>query len=105
MCRDITYYPDQSWAIYIPTALLCAFFSAPLIYAVINVVSTPKLDSIDTIWDDHSRVATGIDGRTLMMDCDGNDENSTIPSICDIDVGVINRYFDGRAIVSNRPEE
>jgi PIG-P len=55
----MTYYPPKSWAVIVPTSLVCAFFAAPLLYAACNILSTPKVDSIDTIWDEHSREPLG----------------------------------------------
>ena len=51
----MTYYPPKSWALLIPTSLVSAFVAAPLLYAACNILATPKVDSINTIWDDHSR--------------------------------------------------
>lgn len=51
----MTYYPPKSWAVLIPTTLLSAFVAAPLLYAACNILATPRVDSIDTIWDVHSR--------------------------------------------------
>lgn len=54
-CSGITYYPPKSWATLLPTCLVSAFFAAPLLYAACNILATPKVDSIYTIWDEHSR--------------------------------------------------
>mmetsp|Transcript_11563 Transcript_11563/g.17787 ORF Transcript_11563/g.17787 Transcript_11563/m.17787 type:complete len:103 (-) Transcript_11563:875-1183(-) len=52
---DITYYPPKCWSIYIPTSLLCAFVTILFTSAVVNAFISPKLDSVDTIWDEYSR--------------------------------------------------
>lgn len=54
-CRGITYYPPKSWAVLIPSSLVFAFVAAPMIYAACNILATPKVDSIHTIWDEHAR--------------------------------------------------
>lgn len=51
----MTYYPPKSWAILIPTSLVSAFVAAPLLYAACNILATPRVDSIDAIWDEYSR--------------------------------------------------
>lgn len=53
--RSITYYPSKEWSVYIPTSLLCAFVAFLFLNAAMNVMITPKLDSLDTMWDEHSR--------------------------------------------------
>mmetsp|Transcript_11511 Transcript_11511/g.19150 ORF Transcript_11511/g.19150 Transcript_11511/m.19150 type:complete len:116 (-) Transcript_11511:272-619(-) len=52
---DVTYYPHKSWSVYIPTALLCAAVSVLVLNGAMNVLVTPEPDSVDTIWDEHSR--------------------------------------------------
>jgi hypothetical protein len=53
---DITYYPDKSWSVTIPVYVFCLFVSAPIIYSVINQLSVPRVDSIDTVHDDFTRL-------------------------------------------------
>ena len=109
----MTYYPPKSWAVLVPTSLVCAFFAVPLIYAACNILSTPKVDSIDTIWDEHSREPLGqlvsdnecVQGRVLcpfrnvitlintsspLHQC----RSSIVPAICDLDVLAVNRLLD-----------
>mmetsp|Transcript_9529 Transcript_9529/g.13709 ORF Transcript_9529/g.13709 Transcript_9529/m.13709 type:complete len:90 (+) Transcript_9529:370-639(+) len=78
MCRQITYYPPQSYAVLVPTFLLCAFVAALFLYGAINAMIVPKVHAIENLWDEHSRVfkPTVQDGR--------------LPDICDIDVAVVN---------------
>lgn len=92
---EITYYPDKAWALYIPTSLLCAFVAAPFLYAGLNILATPGVDSIDTVWDEYSR-APDQDANDLLFAVDQSRKNdkSTTTTICDVDVGVINRFLD-----------
>jgi hypothetical protein len=78
----ITYYPPKSWATLLPTCLVSAFFAAPLLYAACNILATPKVDSIYTIWDEHSREPN--------LESNG----SIVPEICDLDVATINALVD-----------
>ena len=106
----MTYYPPKSWAVIVPTSLVCAFFAAPLLYAACNILSTPKVDSIDTIWDEHSREPLGqlvsdnecVRGGVL---CQFNNvmalintfslhRSSVVPAICDLDVLAVNCLLD-----------
>jgi hypothetical protein len=59
-----------------------AFFAAPLLYAACNILATPKVDSIYTIWDEHSREPN--------LESNG----SIVPEICDLDVATINALVD-----------
>lgn len=51
----MTYYPPKSWALLIPTSFVSAFVAAPLLYAACNILATPKVENISTIWDEHAR--------------------------------------------------
>jgi hypothetical protein len=53
---DITYYPDKSWSITIPVYTFGIFVAAPIIYSIINRLSVPRVDSIDTVCDDFTRL-------------------------------------------------
>jgi hypothetical protein len=63
---DITYYPEKSWSITIPVYISCLFVAAPIIYSIINRLSVPRVDSIDTVRDDFTRLppeATSLSSR------------------------------------------
>jgi len=51
---DISYYPHKSWAIFLPIFAMGAFFATPLLYAAINIMISPKIESV--MWDDFSRI-------------------------------------------------
>jgi len=53
--RKITYYPSKQWSFYVALFLTISFFAAPLVYAILNMLSTPNKDSPDTLYDDHTR--------------------------------------------------
>ena len=50
------YYPPKALAHHIPIVLVVAFVAAPVLYAMVNAASTPAVDSVDTMWDKHSRL-------------------------------------------------
>jgi hypothetical protein len=53
---DITYYPDKSWSVTIPVHMFGLFVAAPIIYSIINRLVVPRVDSIDTVRDDFTRL-------------------------------------------------
>lgn len=109
-----TYYPPRELAVYIPTTLILFFFSVPVIYMGLNMVSAPRSDDIHTIWDTRSteckfsnasfqgnkesRKSDGCDSKSKCPDCASDhvpsevDECFSVPSICDLDVRLVNRY-------------
>jgi hypothetical protein len=54
MYRDITFYPDKAWATFFSTFVAAAFVAAPLLYAAINIMISPKVDS--GMWDEFSKI-------------------------------------------------
>jgi hypothetical protein len=48
---------------HIPVSALFLFLAAPLIYAGLNAMTVPNVDSIDTLRDRHTRI-----GRSETMD-------------------------------------
>ena len=42
-------------AVHLPAYILSLFVVVPLLYAGLNVLWTPRYDSLDTLWDGHSR--------------------------------------------------
>ena len=121
--RDITYYPNKSFVLMIPTMLFILFIITPFTYAFMNYISSPSADSIYTLWDESSNVRRRccnnnnnsyyLNNRySQQSDNDENDDgmynkklqNSTmsstsssscIPSIYDIDVSIINQLIAG----------
>mmetsp|Transcript_4482 Transcript_4482/g.7766 ORF Transcript_4482/g.7766 Transcript_4482/m.7766 type:complete len:114 (-) Transcript_4482:117-458(-) len=61
---NIDYYPPKSLGLLFPTSLVLAFLGAPFLYAAANLASTPRIDSISSIWDEHSRIPTSSGGTT-----------------------------------------
>jgi hypothetical protein len=119
----MTYYPPKSWALLIPTSLVLAFVAAPLLYAACNILATPKVENISTIWDEHAREpCTQTDNNSnhngyvravesvtevsydKLQKCTRAIESShdvslvlrrsIVPAICDIDVATINALVD-----------
>eukprot|EP00567_Pseudictyota_dubia_P008674 CAMPEP_0197446898 /NCGR_PEP_ID=MMETSP1175-20131217/11711_1 /TAXON_ID=1003142 /ORGANISM="Triceratium dubium, Strain CCMP147" /LENGTH=145 /DNA_ID=CAMNT_0042978069 /DNA_START=36 /DNA_END=473 /DNA_ORIENTATION=+ len=106
----VTYRPSKDYAVLVPTYILSLFISVPLLYAGINVLYSARCDSIDTLWDGHSRPEVKIPTASTkrhndvaksstawrrliaVTDKTAQDESS-VPEICDIDVGIINRML------------
>ena len=96
----ITYYPPKAVALYLPTALMALFAATPVVYFVLNSASAPGVESLDTIWDGHSRERT-------MSDCSGKNGDDSelktgmgyyrrkpeVPEIYDMDVFEVNKLF------------
>jgi hypothetical protein len=59
---DITYYPDKSWSVTIPVHMFGLFVAAPIIYSIINRLAVPRVDSIDTVCDDFTRLPPEVTG-------------------------------------------
>lgn len=95
-CSGITYYPPKYWATLLPTLLVSAFFAAPLVYAACNIFATPKVDSIYTIWDEHSR-QQNVESDGYANESPMSDRcivRSIVPEICDLDVATINALVE-----------
>lgn len=60
--RNITYYPPKSWALHIPTSLLCLLFAVLFLYPAVNALSVPKLNSSNVISDEYTRTQLKPDG-------------------------------------------
>lgn len=52
------YIPNKVHATQLPVAALCLFLAIPLIYAGLNATTVPKVDSMDTLQDRHTRRPT-----------------------------------------------
>lgn len=72
--RDLTYYPDKSLALFIPTTLFMIFVFMPFIYAFVNFKSSPSSECIDTLWDESSNRIKKYDLYSKDDD-DDDDEN------------------------------
>jgi PIG-P len=86
---DITYYPPKSWSILIPTALLCLFVAAPILYFALNSMAACSIESIDSLTDDYTR-------RRQEPTTTAADASSSVPDIYDIDVATINDLVSAR---------
>jgi len=70
----------------------------------LNTLSSPSVDSLDTLWDAHSREFLGSTNSSARKNIDRHDRqslvdeyDSSVPEISDIDVCVINKLvFDQR---------
>lgn len=65
---DITYYPDKSWSVTIPVHTFGLFVAAPIIYSIINLLAVPRVDSIETVHDEFTRLppeATSLSTRII----------------------------------------
>ena len=92
----ITYHPPRSFALYLPTLLYFAFLGTPVLYFILNASSAPKPQSLDTIWDGHSRekqqqLMTWRNDSSLQGDLDGRE--AEVPEIYDIDVYQLNKLY------------
>ena len=94
------YLPPKIWSIHIPTSLLCLFFAAPLLYAACNhTILAPKIDSLDTLYDDYTRPVKD-EGRATQATADSL--LLSVPDICDLDPSTLRFYshVDGKPIIS-----
>jgi hypothetical protein len=82
---NITYYPDKSWSIVIPVSVVGVFCAAPIIYSIVNLLSVPRVESIDTVRDDYTRPPP----FDLPASFSGIDKSS-VPEIYDLDVADVN---------------
>jgi hypothetical protein len=53
--RILDYLPRKEYAKHIPVSALFLFLAAPLIYAGLNGMTVPNVESIDTLRDRHTR--------------------------------------------------
>ncbi|KAL3801452.1 hypothetical protein ACHAWO_002164 [Cyclotella atomus] len=103
----ITHYPPRELAVYIPTYLVILFFCVPIMYMGLNMLSAPKVDDVCAIWDTRSNECRdnhqGVKFDACTSDCKcvqcessedtGESEPFSIPSICDLDVRLVNQYM------------
>lgn len=105
------YYPPRELAIYIPIYLVLLFFCIPIMYMGLNMLSAPKVDDVSNIWDTRSNecaepspegIRKDVNSNGCVSGCDctrcegdavnGGNEHS-VPSICDLDVRLVNRII------------
>ena len=97
----ITYYPPKAVALYLPTALMGLFLATPVVYFLMNCASAPGVESLDTIWDGHSRqrnvspCKNGADGLESKKSAGigYSRMKPEVPEIYDMDVFEVNRLF------------
>mmetsp|Transcript_33074 Transcript_33074/g.71484 ORF Transcript_33074/g.71484 Transcript_33074/m.71484 type:complete len:162 (+) Transcript_33074:76-561(+) len=99
-----TYYPPRQLAGYIPAYVALIFVFGPILYMGLNMLSCPKDDSIHGIWDTRSNAVFNNNMASSMcadLCSEGSMENEcnnfnisneidSLPSICDVDVKLIN---------------
>mmetsp|Transcript_37757 Transcript_37757/g.91001 ORF Transcript_37757/g.91001 Transcript_37757/m.91001 type:complete len:143 (-) Transcript_37757:504-932(-) len=82
------YYPPRELAGYIPAYISLLFVFVPILYMGLNMLTCPKVDSIDGIWDTRSNACAENENER------GNANNSNqidpLPTICDEDVRSVN---------------
>jgi len=103
--RDVhytAYYPPRELAGYIPAYLSLLFVFVPILYMGLNMITCPKVDCIDGIWDTRSNACCmedySIRNDDLLGECKkecGNVDNTSnqidsLPAICDEDVRLVN---------------
>mmetsp|Transcript_9385 Transcript_9385/g.21174 ORF Transcript_9385/g.21174 Transcript_9385/m.21174 type:complete len:163 (+) Transcript_9385:184-672(+) len=96
------YYPPRELAGYIPAYLSLLFVFVPILYMGLNMITCPKVDCIDGIWDTRSNACCmedySIRNDDLLGECKkecGNVDNTSnqidsLPAICDEDVRLVN---------------
>lgn len=92
---EITYHPPKAFALYLPTVLYFAFMVTPLLYFILNASSAPNSDSLDTIWDGHSREKQPFTSRkgSLQEGLGSHKREAEVPEIYDMDVFEVNKLF------------
>jgi hypothetical protein len=82
------YFPRKEYSLHLPVSAVFFFLAAPLIYAGLNAMTVPKVDSMDTLQDMHTRRQQPPPCPTDQRRMTGNDVVSTcslLPEICDLD--------------------
>mmetsp|Transcript_21826 Transcript_21826/g.26688 ORF Transcript_21826/g.26688 Transcript_21826/m.26688 type:complete len:146 (-) Transcript_21826:5-442(-) len=93
----VTYYPPKIVTFYFPAYLVTLGLALPLLYAGLNALSAPTIDSLNLLADGHSREApphiNSICGGAFLCEKDEiQNEYGSIPEIFDVDVGLINMH-------------
>jgi hypothetical protein len=78
----ITYYPPKSWALHIPTSLLCLLFAALFLYPALNALSAPQINSLNILQDEHTRRKPN----------DDSDDGASSPTLYDLDPANLKWY-------------
>ncbi|TDH73880.1 uncharacterized protein CCR75_002959 [Bremia lactucae] len=82
----LTYLPSKHWAVAVPAMIVVTYVFSLVIYKAINLISTPGLESFDTIFDTHT---VPLPKGTTFFD---NDTQAT-PGIGDISIFDVNSHF------------
>lgn len=116
---NVDHYPPRVLAGHIPAYLMMLFVCLPFLYMGLNMMSSPALDDIDTLWDTRARSQVGggfgierasnhaeKDGSGVENGCGGasamhgirnhlfrEDGYCSVPNISDLDVHAINLHI------------
>ena len=102
-------------ALLLPTGISIAFITTPFVYALLNHLSAPSCDSMDTLWDESSNLLP-LEENNKCKNHDDIDSNiktkdhlspstlTCIPAIHDIDVSIINQSISRQFIKQENNE-
>jgi hypothetical protein len=82
-----------AWTMVFPTAVVCLFFAAPILYGSLNAMTaanTAQFDSLCTVQDKYSKAKPSFGKTARGFDQNNKNRSEDIPEICDLDVAVIN---------------
>jgi len=83
-----------TWTIVFPTAVVCLFFAAPVLYGSLNAMTATvtHFDSLCTIQDKYSEAtsASSLSNQSNGLFHQNTENGDIIPEICDLDVAAIN---------------
>lgn len=102
----ITYYPSKVFVTFLPAYLMLVVFVIALAYAGINMLTSPKHDSLAILCDAYSKYNDDVKPLSNSSGDGASHENGrvsfaeSVTEIYDIDVGVINQY-----VLSKRLQE
>jgi len=109
LCQwGITYYPPKILAYHIPAYFISLLVAVPLLYAGLNLLTSPDLDSLEVLVDIYSQeseikhhvqhpMKENSDSRChylFVLDAQRNEnDRSCVTDIYDVDVACINEYL------------
>ncbi|KAG7350991.1 phosphatidylinositol N-acetylglucosaminyltransferase subunit P [Nitzschia inconspicua] len=88
----LDYVPRKEYSVHVPVSALFLFLAAPLIYAGLNTTAVPKVDSMDTLQDNHTRRPKKPDGPNEGVAAFETNMTRTLPEICDLDPATLVWY-------------